>query len=82
MKGSARKFNWDSTLNLPKTTLPIQSKLNDEIYRDAVSEKLYDKFASRLNATRFNLTDGPPFANGDLHVGKDRILSIFLHFYS
>lgn len=70
MKPVSRKFNWDSTLNLPRTTLPIRATLNDEIYREAVSTKLYEKLASRSNAPEFNLTDGPPFANGDLHVGK------------
>lgn len=69
MKPTLRKLNWDSTLNLPQTTLPIRATLNDEIYRDAVSNNLYKKMASRSNAKKFNLSDGPPFANGDLHVG-------------
>ena len=47
----------------------MRSTLNDEEFREAVADKLYEKLASRT-APEFNLIDGPPFANGDLHVGK------------
>lgn len=64
------KINWDATLNLPKPSLPIKPSLNDDLYRETISTELYQQFASRSNVAEFNLTDGPPFANGDLHVGK------------
>lgn len=64
------KVNWDSTLNLPQTSLPIRATLNDAVYKEQVSSKLYETLSARTGAPKFNLTDGPPFANGDLHVGK------------
>ena len=63
------KINWDSTLNLPQTTLPIRSVLNDDQFRDAISNKLYQELSSPTRKDPFTLIDGPPFANGDLHVG-------------
>lgn len=76
------KINWDSTLNLPKTSLSIKPLLNDELYKEKISTELYKQLASRQNAPEFNLTDGPPFANGDLHVGTSSItLFIIIIFY-
>lgn len=70
IRNFSSKVNWDATLNLPQTSLPIRATLNDEIYREKVSNKLYEKLSERQDSPEFNLTDGPPFANGDLHVGK------------
>lgn len=70
------KINWDSTLNLPETTLPIRSQLNDNEYMDEVSNKLYEKFSTRQDRPDFKLIDGPPFANGDLHVGTKTLLTL------
>ena len=66
------KFNWDSTLNLPRTAMPMRATFNDNEFRDVVSDKLYEKLTSETREFKYNLIDGPPFANGDLHVGKKR----------
>lgn len=52
----------------------MRSTLNDDQFREAVSDQLYNKLASRTGAPEFNLIDGPPFANGDLHVGKKKLM--------
>ncbi len=57
-------------MNLPETALPIRSQLNDHEFMDAVSHNLYEKLSARQDQPDFKLIDGPPFANGDLHVGK------------
>jgi hypothetical protein len=63
---------WDATLNLPKTAFPIRSALNDAEYCDTIARQLYEAQLQRASsgAVPFSITDGPPFANGDLHVGK------------
>lgn len=70
------KIDWDSTLNLPQTSLPLRSQLNDENFLEAVSSKSYEKFCSKSSShgPDFTLIDGPPFANGDLHVGTMEII--------
>ena len=55
----------------------MRSTLNDDEFREAVGDKLYEKLASKTTSLEFNLIDGPPFANGDLHVGK--ILNVHIY---
>ena len=65
-----RIANWESTLNLPKTAFPLRPLLNDHVYSHAISVELYE--AQRIlkkEAPVYTITDGPPFANGSLHVG-------------
>jgi isoleucyl-tRNA synthetase len=61
------------TLNLPKTQFPMQGRLVDrEVERIAhwESENLYRKIQDKnAGGPRFVLHDGPPFTNGDVHVG-------------
>ncbi len=65
-----RRF-WDSTLNLPRTALSLRYKAADDaLYRHGVCESYYSALQSRLETKSFQLIDGPPFANGNLHVGK------------
>lgn len=52
--------------------MPMRATLNDNEFRDAVGDKLYEKLTSETGEFKYNLIDGPPFANGDLHVGKKR----------
>lgn len=66
--------SWDATINLPQTALPIRSVLNDQEFKNSISEKLYESLSSRSDSALYNLIDGPPFANGDLHVGKRTIM--------
>jgi isoleucyl-tRNA synthetase len=69
------KKNYKSTLNLPQTPFPMEAKLvTNEPKRLAMWEasRLYERIQStRANSPRgkWILHDGPPFANGDIHIG-------------
>ena len=57
-----------STVLLPKNS--IEQKLNRESlnhFRDMIQDKTYRLY--RSNTNEFILQDGPPYANGDLHIG-------------
>ncbi|HEY4382690.1 MAG TPA: isoleucine--tRNA ligase [Acidobacteriaceae bacterium] len=62
-----------STLNLPQTAFPMKAGLPvNEPIRLAQWEKsgLYDQIrAARADAPRYILHDGPPYANGAIHLG-------------
>jgi isoleucyl-tRNA synthetase len=65
--------NYKDTLNLPKTDFPMKADLiGREPARLAQWEKeaLYARIQeARKDAPLFVLHDGPPFANGDVHMG-------------
>jgi len=57
-----------STVLLPKNK--IEQKLNRDFlpeFRDRIQDKIYQSFLK--NSEEFILQDGPPYANGDLHIG-------------
>jgi isoleucyl-tRNA synthetase len=65
--------NYKDTLNLPQTQFPMKADLvKREPQRLAQWEAagLYEAIqAARADAELFVLHDGPPFANGDVHMG-------------
>jgi isoleucyl-tRNA synthetase len=67
--------NYKDTLSLPETTFPMRGDLvkNEPLRLDGwEKENLYQQIQARrkaTNAPRFTLHDGPPFANGDVHMG-------------
>jgi isoleucyl-tRNA synthetase len=73
MSDSAATYK--DTLTLPQTTFPMRGDLvENEPKRLArwENEGLYQKIIARRraqNAPEFILHDGPPFANGDVHMG-------------
>lgn len=77
-------MDYKNTLNLPRTDFPMKADLvQREPERLAKWEKegLYRRIQeARLNAPRFVLHDGPPFANGDVHIGtaSNKILKDFI----
>src|SRR5438874_13681618 len=64
---------YKETLNLPKTDFPMKADLvrrEPERLQHWENVKLYEQIeASRKDAPLFVLHDGPPFANGDVHMG-------------
>ena len=68
-----REMNYKDTLNLPQTDFPMKADLvKREPDRFAMWEKtgLYKRILNgRDGCPRFVLHDGPPFANGDVHIG-------------
>jgi isoleucyl-tRNA synthetase len=69
----AQVQDWRDTVFLPKTDFPMKAGLAQKepaILARWESEDLYGKLrAQRAGRTRFILHDGPPYANGDIHMG-------------
>jgi isoleucyl-tRNA synthetase len=61
------------TINLPKTDFPMKADLSNRepgMVAAWESARLYDKIrAAAKGRPTFILTDGPPYANGALHLG-------------
>ncbi len=76
--------DWKETVNLPRTTFPMKANLPttepQAIARwDAMH--LHDRIrAARAGKPLFVLHDGPPYANGDIHIGHalNKILKDFI----
>jgi isoleucyl-tRNA synthetase len=66
-------MDYKKTLNLPQTGFPMKADLiarEPQRLQQWQSAKLYWKIqAARAGAKKFVLHDGPPFANGDVHIG-------------
>ena len=75
---------YKDTINLPKTDFPMKAGLaqrEPEILAKWESSGLYAKIQERRNdAPLYLLHDGPPFANGDVHMGTalNKILKDFV----
>jgi isoleucyl-tRNA synthetase len=67
------QIDYKNTLNLPRTDFPMKANLpqrEPQLLARWEEGKLYEKLqASRKNSPLFVLHDGPPFANGDVHIG-------------
>ena len=65
--------DYKATLNLPKTSFPMKANLAQRepgILRQWQELDLYRKIReARVGRERFILHDGPPYANGDIHIG-------------
>ncbi|MDP3851274.1 MAG: isoleucine--tRNA ligase [Luteolibacter sp.] len=72
---SAAAPNYKDTLTLPQTTFPMRGDLVENEPKRLErweNDGLYAKIIGRRraeNAPEFILHDGPPFANGDVHMG-------------
>ena len=67
------KVDYRSTLNLPDTPFPMRGDLpkrEPNWVREWEENGLYPKLrAARAGAPKFVLHDGPPYANGQIHMG-------------
>lgn len=76
--------NYKDTLNLPKTQFSMKASLTvrePEILATWEETRLYEQIQkARQDAELFVLHDGPPFANGDVHMGTalNKILKDFV----
>ncbi len=84
-----QKKNYKQTLNLPQTAFPMEAKLvQNEPKRLAMWKegRLYEKLmTARAKAPHWVLHDGPPFANGDIHIGhviNKTLKDVFLRYKS
>ena len=66
-------MDYKNTLNLPQTDFPMKADLvvrEPERLKQWENGGLYERLqAQRAGAEKFVLHDGPPFANGDVHIG-------------
>ncbi len=66
-------MDYKNTLNLPRTDFPMKADLvsrEPERLKRWEADDLYGRIqAARAGRPRFVLHDGPPFANGDVHIG-------------
>src|SRR5438093_4119196 len=76
--------NYKDTLNLPRTDFPMKANLasrEPELLKMWHETRLYRQIQrSRKDRELFVLHDGPPFANGDVHMGTalNKILKDFV----
>ena len=89
MTEPAPKKSYKETLNLPQTSFPMEAKLVQNEPKRLASWKeahLYKRLlVSRSHAPKWVLHDGPPFANGDIHIGhviNKTLKDVFIRFKS
>jgi len=67
------KPNFRKTLNLPKTSFPMKANLvqnEPQSLKRWEKAKLYEKIReTRAGSPKFVFHDGPPYANGSIHLG-------------
>ena len=67
------KKDYSKTVNLPKTDFPMRASLPEnepKILEEVFENDLYEKMINKnLGKTPFVLHDGPPYANGEIHIG-------------
>ncbi|NTA36171.1 isoleucine--tRNA ligase [Agrobacterium salinitolerans] len=73
MSDTAEKLDYSSTLYLPQTDFPMRAGLpqkEPETVKRWQEMGLYKKLrASAAGREKFVLHDGPPYANGNIHIG-------------
>ena len=66
-------MDYKSTLNLPKTKFKMKANLaqrEPEVIKQWEKTKIYEKIqAASINGPHYILHDGPPYANGHIHIG-------------
>ncbi len=65
--------DYKATLNLPNTSFPMKANLSQrepQILKKWQQNKVYESIrAARNGRDQFILHDGPPYANGNIHIG-------------
>ena len=67
-------MDYSKTLNLPRTKFPMRANLpqkEPQILKFWEERKIYQKIREkRKGSPKYVLHDGPPYANGDIHLGQ------------
>ena len=77
-------MSYDDTLFLPKTSFPMRaglSKKEPEMLKQWEKDRIYEKVMKRKKGNKvFILHDGPPYANGKIHIGTayNKVLKDFI----
>jgi len=77
-------MDYRQTLNLPKTDFPMKANLakrEPEILKEWEAKKIYHLISQQgKGKTKYILHDGPPYANGNIHIGTamNKILKDFI----
>jgi isoleucyl-tRNA synthetase len=83
-EAKARQKQYKKSLNLPRTDFAMRANLAQN---EPASRKRWEKddlyrqlLRDRMEATRFVFHDGPPYANGNIHVGHllNKVLKDFV----
>ncbi|MCL2125703.1 MAG: isoleucine--tRNA ligase [Oscillospiraceae bacterium] len=65
--------DYNATINLPKTDFPMRAglpKREPELLQTFYEKRIYENLMSKnAGNPAFILHDGPPFSNGDIHIG-------------
>ncbi len=73
LKGVKQKMDYSKTLNLPQTDFPMRGNLPErepeflKFWQDMDIYRAVE--AKNAGKPKFILHDGPPYANGDIHIG-------------
>ncbi|MEG2813347.1 MAG: class I tRNA ligase family protein, partial [Oscillospiraceae bacterium] len=66
-------LDYNQTLNLPQSDYPMRGNLpkrEPDLFKKFDDERLYDELMKKNDGKPlFVLHDGPPYANGDIHLG-------------
>jgi isoleucyl-tRNA synthetase len=78
------KKSYSKTLNLPQTSFAMKANLvqrEPQLQKDWLKNDIYGKIrVARKGFPLYILHDGPPYANGDIHMGHviDKVLKDFV----
>jgi isoleucyl-tRNA synthetase len=81
---NSANVDFKKTVNLPRTSFPMKANLaqmEPKMLARWTEESLYEKIReSRAGRPMYVLHDGPPYANGDIHLGHafNKILKDFI----
>ena len=81
---SEKKMEWKDTLNLPRTDFAMKAQLSQrepEALKKWAAAGIYERILeSRAGGEPYILHDGPPYANGNIHLGTamNKILKDFV----
>ena len=73
MKNESKENIYSKTVNLPETSFPMKADLSKR-EKERIKKWSGEKILSQMNRKpapkgKFTLHDGPPYANGNFHVG-------------